>query len=83
MVVDRDSGGHNPCGMSENKTSNIIVLTSAERKGDFPLCWLCCYLAKCYGSCLAGMLLPGHSAHRETKLKGIKGLDNCKSLFSS
>lgn len=40
MVVDRDIGGHYPCSMSENKTSNIIVLTLAERKGDLPL--RCC-----------------------------------------
>lgn len=58
MVVDRDSGGPYPCGISENKTSNI-VLTSAECKGDFPLCWLCCYMAKAIiWSCLSGTLLP-------------------------
>lgn len=77
-------GGHYPRGISENKTSNIIVLTSARWKCDFPWCWLCCHIAKAIiWSCLAGTLLPGHSAHREAKLKGVKRLRQCcKPLFS-
>lgn len=70
MVVDSDSGGHYPHGISDNKTSNIIVVMSAEDKGDFPLC---CYMAKAIiWSCLAGTLLPGHFAHGQAKLKGVK-----------
>lgn len=78
-------GGHYPRGISENKTSNIIVLTSAEWKCDFPWCWLCCHIAKAtIQSCLAGTLLPGHSAHREAKLKGVKRLRQCcKPLLCS
>lgn len=70
MVVDSHSGGHYLHGVSE--TSNITVLTSAECTGDFPLCWLCCYMAKAkIWSCLAGTLLPGHRPHSEAKLKVI------------
>lgn len=64
--------GHYPCSISKNRTSNITVLTSAESKGDFPLCWLCCYMAKAIlQSCLAGILLWGCSPSSEAMLKGI------------
>lgn len=64
--------GHYPCSISKNMTSNITVLTSAESKGDFPLCWLCCYMAKAIlQSCLAGILLRGCSPSSEAMLKGI------------